>query len=310
MRQRATATANAPGVDTRHDLAQLSSGPRLVFRNTALGEDYGRVAVVPLRDAGGPRAITPATCDRVYANQTGGICLRANRGIVTTYTSQLLDPAFAHVRDLPLTGLPSRARLSPDGTLAATTTFVFGDAYTNPGQFSTRTLINRIDGSASFDLERFALIVDGKQITAADRNLWGVTFADDDTFFATAASGTRTWLVRGNLSGAKLTSITGDVECPSLSPDRTRIAFKKHGNLAPGHWRLTVLDLASGHETTLAEPRSVDDQAEWLDDTHVVYGLPRDAKGSASSDIWVVPADGTGTPKVLVADAWSPAVIR
>ena len=40
------ATANAPNVDTRDDLSQLSTQPRLVFRNTALGKDYGRVAIV------------------------------------------------------------------------------------------------------------------------------------------------------------------------------------------------------------------------------------------------------------------------
>ena len=60
----------------------------------------------------------------------------------------------------------------------------------------------------------------------------------------------------------------------------------------------------------LAETHSVDDQVEWLDNTAVIYGLPRASAGSASSDIWTVPADGTGTPRLLVHDAWSPAVVR
>jgi hypothetical protein len=63
-----------------------------------------------------------------------------------------------------------------------------------------------------------------------------------------------------------------------------------------------VLDLASGRETPLAETRSVDDQVEWLDDGRILYGL--------QGDIWVVPADGSGTPQVYLADALSPAVVR
>jgi Tol biopolymer transport system component len=117
--------------------------------------------------------------------------------------------------------------------------------------------------------------------------------------------------VRGSLARKRLDSIRTDVECPSLSPDGTRIAFKKHGNLAPGHWRLAVYDLRTGVETELAETRSVDDQAEWLDDRTVLYGLPRDGTtGAATSDIWATPADGTRAPRVLVPDAWSPAVVR
>ena len=37
-------------------------------------------------------------------------------------------------------------------------------------------------------------------------------------------------------------------------------------------------------ETPLAEVRSVDDQAEWLDDGHVLYGL--------DGAVWSVRADG------------------
>ena len=302
--------AAAPAVPQGGDLATLRTQPHLVFRSTALGPEYGRVAVVPIAAPGGPRAFTKASCERVYATAQDAICLSAERGLVTKYKAQLLDNTWAPARELPLIGAPSRARLSRDGSLAATTTFVFGDSYANPGQFSTRTVITRTDGAVVGDIEKFRLVVDGKTVTAVDKNLWGVTFVDDDRFYATAASGGRTWLVEGSLSGRTVTALRGDVECPSLSPDGTRIAFKKHGDLPAGRWRLAVYDLSTRAETLLAETRSIDDQVEWLDDSTVVYGLPRETSGSASSDVWQVPADGTGAPQTLIENAWSPAVVR
>ena len=72
-------------------------------------------------------------------------------------------------------------------------------------------------------------------------------------------------------------------------------------NIAPT-FRFYVLDLATGTETQLTETHSIDDQMEWLDDTHLLYGL--------STDVWVVPADGTGVPEMYLEGALSPAVVR
>ena len=60
------AISNAPPVASRDDLDAVLGTPHLVFRSTALGSNYGFVAAVPIDDAGGPRAITPAQCERVY----------------------------------------------------------------------------------------------------------------------------------------------------------------------------------------------------------------------------------------------------
>ena len=306
----AQARAAAPAVAVGGDLTALRTQPHLVFRSTALGDDYGRVAVVPLSAPDGPRAFTPASCDRVYATARDAVCLSVDQGVVTTYRAQVLDTSWLPVRELPLAGIPSRARLSHDGSLVATTAFVAGDSYADPGQFSTRTIVTRIGGAVVGDIEKFRLTVGGSVVTAR-KNLWGVTFVDDDRFYATAASDGNTWLVEGSLSRRTVSALRGDVECPSLSPDRTRVAFKKHGDLPAGRWRLAVYDLRTGAETLLAETHSVDDQVEWLDDRTVIYGLARIAGNDAPTvDVWQVPADGGGRPQMLVPNAWSPAVVR
>ncbi|AEV84022.1 protein tolB [Actinoplanes sp. SE50] len=304
------AAAAAPPVPMT-DPAAVEAQPHLVFRSTAIGDYHGRVAMVPLAAPAGPRAFTGVTCDRVYAHRGEAVCLSAEVGFVTTYRAEVLGPDWSVRRSLPLSGVPSRARLAPDGSWVATTTFVSGHAYSSPGDFSTETLVTPLNGGRSLNLETdFALSVDGKRTTAKNRNLWGVTFADDDVFYATAASGDKTWLVRGSLKSRELATLREDAECPSLSPDGTRVAFKTRHGQAPGVWSIAVYDLATGRSTLLAERHSVDDQIEWLDDRHVLYGLPRSGTGPSASDVWTVPANGSGAPAVFVPDAWSPAVVR
>jgi len=97
-------------------------------------------------------------------------------------------------------------------------------------------------------------------------------------------------------------TIHAGVECPSLSPDETRIAYKKRVGAGRKRWRLYVLDLETMRETPLAESRPVDDQAEWLDGDHVLYGL--------DEDILEVPADGSGRPARYAPRGDSPTVVR
>jgi hypothetical protein len=72
--------------------------------------------------------------------------------------------------------------------------------------------------------------------------------------------------------------------------------------VAPPHPTLQTLT-----EVPVAEQRSVDDQAEWLDGDRVLYSLPRPSGGST---IWTARADGSGTPSLFLDDAYSPAIVR
>jgi hypothetical protein len=244
------------------------------------------------------------TCERLYASASDAICIARARSVLGTYEALLLGPGGQVRHRIPLDGVPSRTRVSADGRYGATTTFVSGHSYAKPGSFSTATqLIDMRHGTVIGNLEDFTVSRAGRVVDAADVQFWGVTFArDSDHFYATMATGGRTFLIDAHVGARTGRVIHDNVECPSLSPDGTRIAYKKLVGRKGSNWRFHVLDLATGQETPLAETRSVDDQLEWLDDDHVLYEVGK--------EIWTVPADGTGTPRVFLAHADSPAVVR
>jgi hypothetical protein len=306
------AAADSPGGAEIAGAGTWAGGDRIVFRNTAAGAGYGHIASVALADPSGTRTVDEGVCDRLDATPTRLACIRTVRGIVPAATAAVLAADGGVASEWPLSGVPSRTRLSPGGGLVATTAFVSGHSYASVG-FSTRTTIRRMDGTELGDLEDWTLLIDGSPHAPVDRNYWGVTFADDTSFYATVgltASGT-TSLVRGDVSTRTLRALTENVECPSLSPDGTRIAFKRVTGGAPPavHWSPAIYDIATGAVSVLPESRSIDDQIEWLDDDTVLYGIPRsDAPGDM--DVWRLAADGSGAPSVLIEHAWSPAVVR
>ncbi|EME61685.1 PD40 domain-containing protein [Amycolatopsis decaplanina] len=286
-------------------VVSLTPGPRLLFRGTA-DADRGHLVTVSQADPGGPRAVSQVSCTRVHAAGGTGICLYTNDDLTTSLT--VLDERLEKKREVPLFGVASRARVSPTGRMVTWTVFAVGDSY-NLGVFSTRVgILDTATGEVTNTLEDYAVTMNGRPYGAADLHFWGATFAKDgNRFFATMSTGGHRYLVEGDFAARSVRTVRENVECPSLSPDGTRIAFKSaiDGDPARG-WRLSVLDLSTSVVTPLAETRSVDDQAAWIDDHTVAYAIPR---GVGRSDVWSVPADGSGTPHLLIPDGESPAVL-
>jgi len=300
-------SGTAASKDARNALvaARGEDQPRLVFRSLDRDDPqtYGQIAIAKL-GANAARTLLPLKCERVYFGAGSGICLTRGTAFASGYRARVFGADLRTRGEVKVDGIPSRARVSPDGRLGAVTVFVTGHSYADNGGFSTTTtLIDLRRARRIAQLESFTVTRGGKRITAPDVNFWGVTFArDHDRFYATLATGGEFYLVEGSVSERTMRTIHTGVECPSLSPDETRVAYKKRVGAGAKSWRLFVLDLKTMRETPLAETRSVDDQVEWLDDHHVLYGL--------EEQIWTVPADGGGEPAEYTPSGDSPTVVR
>ncbi|MEU9250267.1 hypothetical protein AB0D66_00275 [Streptomyces sp. NPDC048270] len=271
--------------------------PGLYFRDAATG----RVARRPASE--GPSVRGGPSCDRFHAAGEHALCLRKLPGVPARTDAHVLDRQLREIRRVTVPGIPNRARVSASGQLLSWTTFTTGDSY-NTSAFSTRTsILDLRTGYLVKSMEQIPLTLDGARHHDSDVNYWGVSFAgDDNRFYATVSTRGRTHLVEGDLRNWSAKALRENAECPSLSPDGTRVAFKKKvSDDARAPWRLYVLDLATMREHPLAEPHSVDDQPAWLDGANVGYGL--------DGDIRSVPADGTGASRVLVRGGSSPAYV-
>ncbi|MGW0466098.1 TolB family protein [Streptomyces sp. NPDC003027] len=277
-------------------------GPRgrLYVRDTATG----RVARHDPASAPDSRLLGGPACDRFHAAGGTALCLQRRPGVPPRSYALVLDRRLRELRRIALPGIPNRARVSASGRMLSWTMFATGDSYATSA-FSTRTaLLDLRTGYLVKNMEQIPLTLDGRRYHAPDVNYWGVSFArDDNRFYATVATKGRTHLVEGDLRTWSARALRENVECPSLSPDDTRIAFKKKVSADPeAPWRLYVLDLRTLREHPVAERRSIDDQAVWTDDATLAYGH--------EGAVWTVPADGTGAPRLLLSGATSPALPR
>jgi dipeptidyl aminopeptidase/acylaminoacyl peptidase len=314
--QRANASAallqTAPQVVAGlEELQAIQAGPHLVFLQQ-VNPPYGQVTVSGLDPESAKSAQAALTCGRIYYAAGNGLCL-----IQDTSSSDPLAPSSVSVtlfgsdfkpqHQFTTEGILSRARISPDGKYAAFTVFLTGHSYQDADLSTATVLLDTATGESLGNLEEFETWKDGGLYQAPEFNFWGVTFAQDsNTFYATLRDGGTTYLVRGDVAARKLTVLHENVECPSISPDGTRLAFKK---LMGNWWQLTVLDLATMQETSLAEPEGIDDQVEWLDNEHILY-QKADYDPPKWVSVFVIPADGSGKPEVFLENATSPVVVR
>lgn len=290
------------------ELEAIQTRPYLVFINQ--DRPYiGKVKLMGL-DSAAPRAAqTALSCERVYYAAGNGICLAQDPSasfplvLVTLFGSD-----FQPRHKFTIEGIASRARVSPDGRYAAFTVFATGHSYNDADMSTATILLDTATGASLGNLEEFETWKDGNRFQAPEFNFWGITFGrNSNQFYATLRNADTTYLVQGDVAARKLTVLRENVECPSLSPDGTRVAFKKR--TLTGMWQLTVLDLATMQETPLAEEESIDDQLEWLDNDHVLYQNV-DFNPPKWISLFVLPADGSGQPEVFIANATSPAAVR
>ncbi len=292
----------ADGGAAAESLVRLT-GSQVMFRSMDRERrTYGRVAIARQAGTDRSRVITRMTCERLHMRGERGLCLTQRGRLFGVFRAVVFGSDLRAREQVNLNGFPTRTRVSPDGRYGAATTFVSGHSYADAGQFSTETvLIDMRRGTKLATLEEFTVTRAGRKFRKQDFNFWGVTFTEaGDRFYATLASGGKTYLIEGRLRARTARVLRENVECPSLSPDNTRIAYKKIVG-GPGEWRFHVLDLETMSDTPLAEERHIDDQVEWLDNRRILY--------RAGNDVWTVRADGTGSPQKFLTAADSPVVV-
>jgi hypothetical protein len=304
----------APAGGTLNHQQQEAASQKIFFRYSEVGRNYGKLAFVDAGRTGPPQFVDSLMCEVVYVAGERGICLAAEYRILGIFAATLFDARnFGTLGKVPVKGIPSRARVAVNGKIAASTVFTSGHGYDSTS-FSTQTLLIDIPSAQIIaDVETFSVQRDGKPFKNRDFNFWGVTFSPDSRYFyATLSTQRQHLLVKGDIAARSAVVLHDNVECPSLSPDGKRIAYKKRLN-KPGNvaWQLHVLDLASGKDTPLAEKRSVDDQLEWLNDEFLLYTLPdSETRATPVTNVWRIGVDGSMPPDLFLKNAYSPAVVR
>jgi WD40 repeat protein len=284
-------------------IAGIQRGPHLVFQNVIRGDAYAEVSLLPLDSPGGMRLSTGLVCERVHFAAGHGICLAAEQDTQSHYIAMPFGQDFLPLSRVPLDGAPSFARVSPDGRIAAASVQTSPPTEEMPFAPSRTVLIDTSTGSVLVDLKDFTVTRDGVVLTDPERDFWGVSFkADGDGFYASLRVAGNVYLVEGSIGARAMDVLLPGISAPSLSPDGTRLAFAKLiSNIGPT-WRFHVVDLDTSVDHELSETKSVDDQMEWLDNEHLLYGL--------GPDIWTVASDGTGQPTPFLFGGLSPAVVR
>lgn len=264
----------------------------------------GHVASLPLTgtaisDHGTP-VVSDLLCARVYASNGTGLCLRKINAV--SWSATVLDRNLKATTTWPLAGEPALARVSPSGRLVAWTALTRGSSLS--GSFSAVTSV--VDTSTGTQVDDLATYTATRGLHGPklhDSQVWGVTFVDDDRFYATLSNGGTRYLAVGSIHDRTLRTIAEDVTSPAVSPDGKWVAFIRPGVGERGRGLLAVMNLRTHGTVEFGDQRGVADQPIWLDPRTIAYVL-RDDAGKPS--IWSTPLGG-GTPELLVDNAESPS---
>ena len=304
------------------DLTTMLAQPHYVFVDQSVA-NRDEIGVVP---ASNPQAdhkfLSTQRCDRVSARSSLIVCLRtvpSGKASEGTVFDVKPDGTLAIVRTFPLTGVPSRATISPDLKNTAATVFEpgpvkGGEEYSDVGGFTTRTSIHSVvpGGKDYLDLAKdFVVVKDGRTFKPKEMNVWGVTFSptDPDRFYVTVESGGGHWLSEGSFRTGQIVLGHPNVECPSISPDGKRIGYKFP--LGDGTWRLHVLNLQTHEDRALDETRNIDDQIQWINDQTIMYQFRTVQPGADSkTDVWSIDIQPGSQPGMLISNANSPSYVQ
>jgi hypothetical protein len=298
------AAAAAPHVGT---MTRPMAAPFLMFRTLTPARAHGRVAMLTM-SGGGRRYLTPLRCGRVHFAGGSGVCLAEHaEGTTVKFVADLFDRSFRQTHRLELAGVPTRVRVSPDGRLAAVTTYAEEESPAGERLAIESILIDLPAGRVIADLREFAIDTAEVGSISGPVDFASVSFdRDGDRFFATLSTPVQRFVVVGSIRERRLRPIKADLATEALSPDGTRLLVKRRVG-ERGFWQLLVLDLATLAERALDQnDRTIDDQVEWLNDDEVVYHDATDQ----GTQIWALAADGQSKPRLLVANAFSPVAVR
>ena len=303
-----TPTTEPPvlGEDGRHPGRDIDPNDiAMAFVSRIPGDTYGTVGYLM---SNGDRFETSLRCERIDLNDVRGICLSSDTGLGGSGQGLILDASLVPLQSFGLV-TPSRAAVSPSGDVVAWTGFTLGHSYLADGEFATLTQVISVSREIGANLETaFETYRDGELWVDPERNYWGVTFVDDDRFYATMQSQGVTSLVEGSIASAEIHVFQDGASCPEVSPDGSTIVAKE---LRDGGFQLVAIDVETGARRDLGETRMVDDQVEFIDDDTIVYGIPNLEEGTEAQpafDIWSLDIAPGSTPNLVVPFADSPAV--
>ncbi len=279
--------------------------------NRVPGDDYGRLAI---RHVDGTRTLLDRSCMRVHINADHGVCLSQDEGVVPQFRTTFFEAINPEVeiKSYP-SALPSRARISPDGTFSAVTAFVTGSSYVDIGsETTTLVTIDEIDSTALLrGARQFEILSDESRFDNQDPQFWGIAFADENDIYMTGFFGEEPEIMRGSLDDMTMEPTGWIGSCPSVSPDGKTLVFKEM--LPNGDFELVAVDVDTQTKWKLGETRSVDDQVEWLDNDTILYALhPEggDTPVQPEFDIWMIDIAEGSEPVLFLPNADSPAVAR